>query len=85
MDLCSSGVELVGHEEDMLRVSYEPERGDVNDVRVRWVDDDATDLLRRLQSEQNVGRDAIVEIASILEVLADAPVADHEPRAELTT
>ena len=34
MDLCSSGVELVGHDEDTLRVSYEHERGDVS-VRIR--------------------------------------------------
>ncbi|HEX3818725.1 MAG TPA: hypothetical protein VHW45_00225 [Candidatus Sulfotelmatobacter sp.] len=33
MDLCSSGIELVGVDEGKLRVSYEPERGDVK-VRV---------------------------------------------------
>jgi hypothetical protein len=38
MDLCSSGIELVGHEEDTLRVSYEPERGHVN-VRIRVAGD----------------------------------------------
>ena len=42
MDLCSSGFELVGHEEDTLRFSYEPERGDVN-VRIR-VSGDRTDV-----------------------------------------
>jgi hypothetical protein len=29
MDLCSSGIELIGTDEGKLRVSYEPERGDV--------------------------------------------------------
>ncbi|HEY1678076.1 MAG TPA: hypothetical protein VGG04_10245 [Candidatus Sulfotelmatobacter sp.] len=29
MDLCSSGIELVGTDEKKLRVSYEPEQGDV--------------------------------------------------------
>ncbi|HKR83045.1 MAG TPA: hypothetical protein VJS37_02655 [Terriglobales bacterium] len=45
MDLCSSGIELVGHEEDTLRVSYEPERGRVN-VRIR-VAGDRVDLTVR--------------------------------------
>ena len=40
MDLCSSGVELVGHQEDTLRVSYEPERGNVN-VRIQVAKDRA--------------------------------------------
>src|SRR5450432_99366 len=29
MDLCSSGIELIGTDEGKLRVSYEPERGNV--------------------------------------------------------
>ena len=29
MDLCSSGIDLVGTDEKTMRVSYEPERGDV--------------------------------------------------------
>jgi len=45
MDLCSSGIELVGHDEDMLRVSYEPGRGNVN-VRIQ-VAGDRTDLTVR--------------------------------------
>ena len=40
MDLCSSGIELVGHDEDMLRVSYEPGRGNVN-VRIQVAGDQA--------------------------------------------
>jgi hypothetical protein len=45
MHLCSGGIELVGHEEDTLRVSYQPERGNVN-VRIQ-VAGDRTDLTVR--------------------------------------
>jgi hypothetical protein len=40
MELCSSGIELVGHEEDTLRVSYDPERGNVK-VRIQVAGDQA--------------------------------------------
>ena len=40
MDLCSSGIELVGREEDTLRVSYEPEHRNVN-VRIQVAGDQA--------------------------------------------
>jgi len=42
MELCSSGIELLGHEEDTLRVSYDPERGNVK-VRIQ-VAGDQTEL-----------------------------------------
>jgi hypothetical protein len=42
MDLCSSGIELVGQEEDTLQVSYQPERGNVK-VRIKAAGDQ-TDL-----------------------------------------
>src|SRR5262249_36928598 len=42
MDLCSSGIELAGHQENTVRVSYEPERSSVN-VRIQ-VAGDQTDL-----------------------------------------
>jgi hypothetical protein len=40
MDLCSSGIELVGKEDPGLRVSYDPARGDVK-VRIRLSGDRA--------------------------------------------
>jgi len=40
MDLCSSGIELVGREEDTLRVSYEPEHRNVS-VRIQVAGDQA--------------------------------------------
>jgi hypothetical protein len=43
MDLCSSGVELVGKDEAKLRVSYDPDRGNVK-VRIR-VSGDRADLI----------------------------------------
>ena len=42
MELCSSGIELLGHEEDTLRVSYDPEHGNVK-VRIQ-VAGDQTEL-----------------------------------------
>lgn len=42
MDLCSSGIDVIGKESGQLRVSYDPERGDVN-VRIR-VSGDRADL-----------------------------------------
>lgn len=42
MDLCSSAIELVGRDENALRVSYEPDRGNVN-VRIQTAGDH-TDL-----------------------------------------
>jgi hypothetical protein len=45
MELCSSGIELVGHEEDTLRVSYDPGRGNVK-VRIQ-VAGDQTELTVR--------------------------------------
>jgi len=38
MDLCSSAIELIGRDENTLRVSYEPERGNVN-VRIQTAGD----------------------------------------------
>ena len=40
MDLCSSGIELVGQDEGALRVSYDPDRGNVK-VRIRVAQDRA--------------------------------------------
>ena len=42
MDLCSSAIELVGRDENALRVSYDPDRGNVN-VRIQSAGD-YTDL-----------------------------------------